>query len=178
MKPENLTVHIDAGQIREHYANHPDLNTITSRVKFSEGFCATNYYKGILITGGEEHQYNTWQYQGSGVEELPQMNFPHSGHCQAIQNDAVWAISGKYTYQTEKFSMQSNSWEKIGPLNFQRAYATAIAINGRVYVVGGVDGEGNLLNSVEYFTDRWILAGPDFVFRNGIRDAGALVISA
>jgi hypothetical protein len=38
MKPENLTIHVSAGQIREHYATHPDLNTVSSKVLFSEGF--------------------------------------------------------------------------------------------------------------------------------------------
>jgi N-acetylneuraminic acid mutarotase len=70
----------------------------------------------------------------------------------------------------------TNTWAAIAPLPTPRGGATAQAINGLVYVVGGMDGSGASLATLEIYdpaTNSWT-AGPDMAIRRDNPGSAAL----
>ena len=94
----------------------------------------------------------------------------------AVENPAVAALDGKlYVFggSTAPFSgavtnaavydPATNSWTILTPMSIARGGATAQAIGGKIYVVGGLDANGVSLASVEVYdpaTDSWSTAAP------------------
>ena len=79
-----------------------------------------------------------------------------------VFNDKIYAISGRGTDAVDVFGARATKFGHQGKLNFARSHATATVVGNRIYVVGGKGDDGSLLTSIEYLTDRWILAGTDF----------------
>ena len=50
----------------------------------------------------------------------------------------------------EKYTPGTNQWEVVAPMNRQRSDASACALNGKMYVAGGFNGQ-EVLNSVETY---------------------------
>jgi large repetitive protein len=82
----------------------------------------------------------------------------------AVENPAVATLNGKlYVFggSTDAFSgavnnaaeydPMSQSWRRLAPMNTARGGATAQAIKGKVYVVGGMNSKGASLASVEVY---------------------------
>lgn len=107
----------------------------------------------------------------------------------AVENPAVVGLNGKlYAFggSTAPFSGAvdnaavydpgTNTWAAIAPLPTPRGGATAQAINGLVYVVGGMDGSGASLATLEIYdpaTNSWT-AGPDMAIRRDNPGSAAL----
>ncbi len=99
----------------------------------------------------------------------PTMHHPRVGMCSARLGSKLFLIGGAQnvhvqaslsanlltiegTSIVEAFDLDSLKWdENIAPLETPRAYATAVALDDSIYVMGGVDSDGNVLNSVEVY---------------------------
>ncbi len=104
------------------------------------------------------------------------MPLPRVGMCSAKLGSELFLIGGAEssaqnmhglsslpslygTSKVEAFDFGTMTWdENIAPLDTPRAYATAVALDDSIYVMGGVDGEGNVLKTVEVYdrsTNKW-----------------------
>ncbi|MCL4510987.1 MAG: T9SS type A sorting domain-containing protein [Bacteroidetes bacterium] len=92
----------------------------------------------------------------------PDMPHPRFGMCSARLGDKLYLIGGATmrmqgmqgmgTTTVDAFDFENMSWdESIAPLNTPRAFATAVALDDSIYVMGGVDDQGNVLSSVEVY---------------------------
>lgn len=126
----------------------------------------------------------------------------------AVENPAVVALNGKlYAFggstapfagavaNAAVYDPAANSWTSLTPMNTARGGPTAQAINGQIYVAGGMDTSGASLNTVEVYdpaTDSWspvapmsvrrdnpgsaALGGKLYIFGGRIRNADGTVI--
>ncbi len=106
--------------------------------------------------------------QVSGVPDMP---YPRVGMCSARIENTVYFIGGaqglqgrnieniRGTSTVQAFNFGSNSWEtNIAPLLTPRVFACAVALDDSIYVMGGVDSLGNVLNTVEVYdpaSNKW-----------------------
>ncbi|MFZ1080674.1 MAG: kelch repeat-containing protein, partial [Candidatus Kryptoniota bacterium] len=71
----------------------------------------------------------------------------------------------------EAFDFSTMTWdENIAPLDTPRAYATAVVLNDSIYVMGGVDANGNVLKTVEVYdqsTKEWHYTSSMLRYRKG-----------
>jgi len=81
---------------------------------------------------------------------------------------AVYAIGGDNATVRQKsaevYDPKKNKWTAIADMATERAGAQAVAIDGQIYVAGGVNAEAVALDSIEVFdpkAGKWSLApGP------------------
>jgi N-acetylneuraminic acid mutarotase len=101
--------------------------------------------------------------------QLPNMPYPRVGMCSARLGSKIYLIGGassktqnlqglqalqgiEGTKTVEAFDLETKTWDdNIAPLGTPRSYATAVALGDSIYVMGGVDDSGNVLNSVEVY---------------------------
>ena len=92
----------------------------------------------------------------------------------AVENPAVVALNGKlYAFggsiapfsgavtNAAVYDPVTNSWTILTPMTTARSGPTAQSVNGLIYVVGGMDGSGASLSSVDVYdpaTDSWSVA--------------------
>lgn len=117
------------------------------------------------------------------VTGLPDMPHPRVGMCSARIENTVYFIGGAQNLQgktfediggtrtVQAFNMETNTWEKnIAPLETPRVFACAVALDDSIYVMGGVDSLGNVLNSVEVYSpesNSWHYTSPMKYARKG-----------
>ncbi|MCL5268316.1 MAG: T9SS type A sorting domain-containing protein [Bacteroidetes bacterium] len=131
----------------------------------------------------------TWTLlQNSAISQQmrpPDMPFPRVGMCSARLGNTLYLIGGasasmqglhgmqsprymRGTKIVQAFDLRSLTWDTtVAPLLTPRVYASAVAVDDSIYVMGGVDNRGNVLNSVEvydpssntwHYTDSMLLA--------------------
>ena len=94
----------------------------------------------------------------------PDMPHPRVGMCSARLGDKLYLIGGATqimqsefedlvgTPVVDAFDFKSQTWDTtIAPLETPRVYATAVALDDSIYVMGGVDDSGKILKSVEVY---------------------------
>ena len=103
--------------------------------------------------------------------EAPDWPDPRVGMCSATLGDTLYLIGGAQSVQgrnfanltgtstVEAFNLSTETWiTSIAPLETPRVFACAAALNDSIYVMGGVDSLGHVLNSVEVYDpaeNRW-----------------------
>jgi len=51
----------------------------------------------------------------------------------------------------ERYDPATNAWEAVAPMSTARSYSAAAVFDGKLYVMGGFDGQRRLLSSVERY---------------------------
>ncbi len=93
------------------------------------GMCSARLGSKLFLIGGSPSQLQNMQ----GVQSL-----------QSLQGSSI----------VDAFDFSSMAWdEKVAPLNTPRAFATAVSLDDSIYVMGGVDNHGRILNSVEVYDE-------------------------
>lgn len=94
---------------------------------------------------------------------------PRYDNCSAKLGDAIYIIGGveydddgeEISDVVEKYNPLSNSWDTdIKDLDKERCNATAVAFNGKIYVIGGRDDDG-LVDEIEVYepdSNKWEIA--------------------
>ncbi|MCL5035273.1 MAG: T9SS type A sorting domain-containing protein [Bacteroidetes bacterium] len=112
------------------------------------------------------------------------MPFPRVGMCSATIGDTLYLIGGAQSLQVggsflsmrgtstvQAFDLGTRTWiTNIAPLGTPRVFACAAALNDSIYVMGGVDSLGRVLNSVEVYdpaANRWHYASSMKYARKG-----------
>jgi hypothetical protein len=124
----------------------------------------------ILVTGGKDSKDSGAKSTVfkldpvTGITTLvPSMLHGHSSHVSILVGDDVYVISGKSQQNSthnlcEVYSIQSNTWSMIAPMNFGRTCAAGVHCKGMIYVFGGYQASVN--NTIEKYdikTDTWTL---------------------
>ena len=99
------------------------------------------------------------------VSGVPDMPHPRVGMCSARIENTIYFIGGAQdlrgrnienltgTSTVQAFDFETNTWKtNIAPLETPRVFACAVALDDSIYVMGGVDSLGNVLNSVEVYS--------------------------
>jgi len=121
-------------------------------------------------------------------QELPPpMPHPRIGMCSARIGDKLYLIGGAVqnmqgddeqdlesvagTSIVDAFNLDSLTWDtSIAPLGTPRAFATAVVLDDSIYVMGGVDSVGRVLNSVEVYDptkNEWHFTADMLLHRKG-----------
>lgn len=118
--------------------------------------------------------------QDSGVPDMP---YPMVGMCSARIEDKLYFIGGAQGLQgknienlrgtsiVQAFDFENMRWDtNVAPLMTPRVFACAVVMNDSIYVMGGVDSLGHVLNSVEVYdpaTNTWRYGSPMLMASKG-----------
>ncbi|KAK4779214.1 hypothetical protein SAY86_006742 [Trapa natans] len=97
---------------------------------------------------GRKDTMDRMPYTGCSVGALDGSLYVLSGFAQALALTSVW-----------RYDQTLNKWSEVSPMSAGRAHCKAVALDGRLYVVGGVGGGLNPLQSAEAYdpyTGSWI----------------------
>ncbi|CAD8162651.1 unnamed protein product [Paramecium pentaurelia] len=137
----------------------------------------------IIITGGGVSRNTMLISPSKGFQSqaLKSMYFPRKEHACVYLDGFVYAIGGydgsakQMLSCCEKYSLVSDEWKIIDPLQKQKcAFAAAAAINKFIYVFGGFDGRERL-NTIERYSvkeNQWKVL--DVKFKQGFSNAAAI----
>ena len=103
--------------------------------------------------------------QNTETEKLPlqittknkaKMATARSNHSLVSLNDYIFSIGGqsnpKYTLRlVDRYDPKSDIWETVTLLPDPRSHIATVAHQGKIYVIGGRDHNGNTLKSLVYF---------------------------
>jgi len=154
----------------------------------SEGASATK--NGIIYcVGGQSGGNILWAYDlladtwNSSLQQLPTQR---AGLGVAIVDDYLYAIGGRANnggpissapYNTvERYDILNDQWTTVASLPSNRSDLAAMAVGGKIYVLGGFDSSGNPLDDVDVYdpdTDTWSTSPADMpTARGGLYGAG------
>jgi hypothetical protein len=133
-------------------------------VKTNENFFRVNrgvvYFKGLIYMIGRSKADVPLSSVSSFdpvTREWPQKSYmidPRSHIACVVLGDHIYACGGctrRYgTRYPERYDPLTNQWYCLPDMNFVRIDASAAALNGKLYVVGGTDGR-DFFSSVEYY---------------------------
>ena len=51
----------------------------------------------------------------------------------------------------EKYDYSENQWKYVSDMNIARSSHAACVMRGKIYVVGGLDNDGNVVNEIECY---------------------------
>ncbi len=101
----------------------------------------------------------------AAVSSITDMPYPRVGMCSAKIENTIYFIGGAQNVQGRNFdnfrgtstvqayNFETGEWEtNIASLETPRVFACAVALDDSIYVMGGVDSLGNVLNSVEVYS--------------------------
>ena len=117
-------------------------------------FLTLGFSKILVTTGHYNGQLNNTEiidfFSGCSAS-LP--NYPkdlEGTTGQFLDDTAI--ICGGYPYTNECFSLRkgATSFKSIAQMNEARRFAKSIVTQGRIWVTGGMDGNGNRFSSTEY----------------------------
>jgi hypothetical protein len=119
---------------------------LQSNVNLPNYFRATELPDGsYLLTGGELKGITipTCSHFSGGVF-IPRrdMIIPRKAHSTCYHNGFVYAFGGfsnenAITNLCERYDLCNNSWIKLPPMKYPKAYCTPYAIGDHIYLVGG-----------------------------------------
>lgn len=91
------------------------------------------------------------------VRETSKMNFPRMYHTAETIEQKTYVIGGVTgsigtpVQEIEIYDQMKKTWTVSAKMITPRSKACSVNMNGRIYVIGGVDKNGNSLSTIEYF---------------------------
>ncbi|KAI8501831.1 hypothetical protein Bbelb_202430 [Branchiostoma belcheri] len=137
------------------------------------GLCETDEGPGVVGAQGHMiHKFNRGQNRWELLTTLPASEArDHSA--VAVLYDNLYVIGGTNPQRASKeytpldtcyrYDPDTDEWADVAAMNSQRTYAQAAALQGVVYVVGGLGDQQRVLGTVEYYNptlDEWTYAAP------------------
>ena len=105
---------------------------------------------------------------GYWVESQPMLQ-PRAWFAAVTCDNAIYAIGGQCgpdvetrTNTVEKFNPDQKQWVYVSRMNVERCGHAACAINGKIYVVGGLDKNNQSVHTIECYTpllNAWNIVG-------------------
>ena len=110
----------------------------------------------VIVGGLSNYSYdpssNTW----STLASIPQPGIDAGG--AAVVNSKLYVIGFGSTPGTEIYNPASNSWTTGPPMPMPRYDGAVVEADGKIYAIGGDDGHGNFVGTVEAYdpaTNTW-----------------------
>ncbi|CAH1266206.1 KLHL13 [Branchiostoma lanceolatum] len=137
------------------------------------GLCETDEAPGVVGARGHMiHKFNRGQNRWELLTTLPASESrDHSA--VAVLYDILYVIGGTNPQRASKeysplstcyrYDPDTDDWADVAAMNNRRTYAQAAALQGVVYVVGGLGDRQRVLGTVEYYNptlDEWTYAAP------------------
>ncbi|XP_078677731.1 kelch-like protein 9 [Branchiostoma floridae x Branchiostoma belcheri] len=137
------------------------------------GLCETDEGPGVVGARGHMiHKFNRGQNRWELLTTLPASEArDHSA--VAVLYDNLYVIGGTNPQRASKeytpldtcyrYDPDTDEWADVAEMNSGRTYAQAAALQGVVYVVGGLGEQQRVLGTVEYYNptlDEWTYAAP------------------
>ncbi|WP_160647698.1 stalk domain-containing protein [Chengkuizengella marina] len=113
--------------------------------------------------------------------KIPNYNYRESSQT-VVLNGEIYLIGGSDGYErngsalsdivsrsVEKYNPHTNNWIEVSSLNIPRANSQIEVLEGKIYAIGGSDGDYNTLNNVEVYnpeTDAWTITNLNYPKRN------------
>jgi kelch-like protein 10 len=92
------------------------------------------------------------------------MNHVRVKHCVAVLGDVLYVMGGSVSNNSklksaERYDPKTLRWSTIADMNVEHSGASATALNGKVYIVGGSSDHGTLRSAEVYdpLTNQWTL---------------------
>ncbi|XP_076807802.1 kelch-like protein 25 [Clavelina lepadiformis] len=106
-------------------------------------------------------------------DDVPSMKVPRNWLAAVALNDThIYAIGGlageeDATLQksVERYDVTTNKWSDVGEMNVERSSHAACVLQGKIYVVGGVDKNKYAVKSIECYdptTNKWTIVGETY----------------
>ncbi|CAK8684657.1 unnamed protein product [Clavelina lepadiformis] len=103
-------------------------------------------------------------------DDVPSMKVPRYWLAAVALNDThIYAIGGKAgddnaTKQksVERYDVTTKKWSDVGEMNVERSSHAACVLQGKIYVVGGIDKNNSAVKSIECYdptTNKWTIVG-------------------
>ena len=117
------------------------------------GICFPNSFEKLQIFRYEYEEYYYWKREESSpfVQEDP---------CAVNDEQFLYIIGGRNTRKTMRFDSGCSKWEELAAVKEIRYYAFGAAMNGKIYIAGGLGHRGVVLSSCEVYnsgTNEWQL---------------------
>ena len=104
-------------------------------------------------------QFGRWR-------EIKPMKAPRSYFAAVACNEFIYAIGGQNlniaSKSVEKYNLNEDQWTFVSDMNVERWKHAACVVNGRIFVVGGSDNQGNAIKTIECYdpvTNNWSVVG-------------------
>jgi len=131
------------------------------------GHCAVVYQDKIWIIGGKnEHNITLSSIDCFNLQteqwesHIADLLHPRFNAAAAVYQDTIFVIGGRNDYQrlssVEYYDPISEQWKEFAPLNYPREGMTAVAFEGKLYVIGGISRMDPFpvpLDSVEFWDE-------------------------
>ena len=102
-------------------------------------------------------------------QNIQPMQTPRRWFAAVNCNEVVYAIGGQSGKENstrlksvEKYNSAQNQWIYVSDMNIARCAHAACVMRGKIYVVGGLDNDGNVVNEIECYDpvhDVWSIVG-------------------
>lgn len=84
---------------------------------------------------GEIYRYNAECNNWDGMESLP---FDQRNACIVTDEQFLYIIGGRNNCRTSRYDSRDKKWEELACISEGRYYAFGAAMNGKIYIVGGI----------------------------------------
>ncbi|WAQ97166.1 KLH24-like protein [Mya arenaria] len=129
-------------------------------------FAICPHGNAIFVSGGSEYTNSMIYYlttQNSWYI-CSKMLIGRRRHCMVSHGDFLYVLGGfdddedeerfSTLLSVERFGVTSGTWEDFGYLTLPVRSASASVIQGKIYVFGGIDGDGVCLDTIQCFDTR------------------------
>ena len=111
----------------------------------------------LAYNEGEIYRYNAECNNWDGMESLP---FAQRDACIVTDEQFLYIIGGRNTYRTSRYDSQDKKWEELACIKEQKYCAFGAAMNGKIYIAGGLTWRNYMSSSCEVYnpaTNEWQL---------------------
>uniref|UniRef100_A0A0D9UX50 DCD domain-containing protein n=1 Tax=Leersia perrieri TaxID=77586 RepID=A0A0D9UX50_9ORYZ len=138
---------------------------------------------GVLyVTGGFDGNISAERYdpREGFWTQLPSMGTRRGSHSVVVLRDSLYALGGQdrntMLSSVEIFDTHANSWRVGSPLSVPRAFGCAVAVDGNAYLLGGIQGIGEYVETVEVYKEGqgWSVSGSKAVGKRAFACAVAI----
>lgn len=131
--------------------------------KFDDYLATTEEFDPFPM-GCKTTMHITRKYNGSDISQKPlqiratskgKMATARSNHSLVSLNNYIYSVGGqsnpKYTLRlVDRYDPKSDIWETVTLLPDPRSHIATVAYQGKIYVIGGRDHNGNTLKTIVY----------------------------
>ena len=89
----------------------------------------------LAYNKGEIYRYNAERNNWDGMESLP---FDQRDACIVTDEQFLYIIGGRNNCRTSRYDSQDKKWEELACISEGRYNAFGAAMNGKIYIAGGV----------------------------------------
>jgi len=100
------------------------------------------FISGGVVNNGNSDGLKVFCFKSKKTTTRAAMHCKRSQHCMVAVNDTIYAIGGRnctdgVLSSVERYSIMEDVWTKVSSMSVGRAGASALVVDGHIYVMGG-----------------------------------------